>query len=63
MSPTHRFLYRLRRRLLRFYELALYSTLIALALAVVWPSDAPAAADAEAVQCGQIQSSTVVMHR
>ena len=62
MSPSQRFLYRLRRRLLRFYELALYSTLVALALAVVWPPDAPAADD-EAVQCGQIQSSTVVIDR
>jgi hypothetical protein len=62
MSPTDRFFYRLRRRALRTYEFALYGALVALALAVVWPADVPAADD-EAVQCGQIQSSTVVMVR
>ncbi len=63
MTPTQRFLHRLRRRALRAYELGLYATLLALALSVVWPGDAPAFADADDPQCGQIQSSAVVMRK
>lgn len=62
MTPIERFFLRLRRRALRLYELGLYATLVALALSLVWPGDAPAFAEADA-QCGQIQSSAVVMKK
>lgn len=63
MTPTQRFFHRLRRRAVRLYELGLYATLVALALLVVWPGDVPAFADADDTQCGQIQSSAVVIRK
>jgi hypothetical protein len=62
MSPLSRFTLRLRQRALRWYEIGLCAALLALALAVALPSSASESED-EAVQCGNIQSSTVVMHK
>lgn len=62
MSPFSRFLFRLRQRALRWYEIGLCAALLAMAFAVLVPP-AAAGADDEGVQCGNIQSSTVVMLR
>lgn len=51
---------RLRKQALRWYEILLCAVLLALALSVAAPGAEP---DAEAVQCGNIQSSPVVMKR
>lgn len=51
---------RLRKQALRWYEILLCALLLALALSVVAPGGEP---EAEAVQCGNIQSSAVVMKR
>ena len=59
MKPFIRIPSRLRQQVARWYEIGLCATLLALALAVAAPGEA---AD-DAVQCGNIQSSTVVMHR
>lgn len=62
MSAFSRFTLRLRRRALRWYELGLCAALLAMVGAVALP--APAEAEhASSVQCGNIQSSTAVMHR
>ena len=63
MSAASRFAFRLRQRALRWYEIALCAALLAMALALVSPSSASGAEEEEAVQCGNIQSSTVVMQR
>jgi hypothetical protein len=60
MTSTHRFFLRLRRRAVRCYEMLLYALLLALAFGVVLASS-PAGADD--VQCGNIQSSTLVISR
>jgi hypothetical protein len=60
-TPFSRFLLRLRDRALRGYEILLFGMLVAMALVIGWSAD-PAGADA-AVQCGNIQSSTVVISR
>lgn len=62
MTRLHRFALRLRQQAVRWYEIALCATLLALALAISAPSTANEGAE-EAVQCGNIQSSTAVMHR
>jgi hypothetical protein len=62
MTPLARLFLRLRHRVLRWYELGLCAALLAMTLAVALPSFASDAEDAS-VQCGNIQSSTVVMHR
>jgi hypothetical protein len=62
VSDFSRFALRLRQRALRWYELGLCAALLAMVFAVALPSSAPDAEDAPA-QCGNIQSSTVVMHR
>jgi hypothetical protein len=62
MSKLQRFALRLRQQALRWYEIVLCATLLALALAVAAPSSAHDGEEA-AVQCGNIQSSTVVMQR
>ena len=60
MSPTRRFLLRLRRRAVYCYELLLYALLLALTLAVALAGGPAGAGEA---QCGNIQSSTVVIPR
>ena len=62
MTPFSRWLLRLRQRALRWYDVVLCAALVAMAAAVAVPSSA-SEADDDAVQCGNIQSSTVVMHR
>ena len=60
MTPTSRFLLRLRQRALSGYELLLYALLLAFVFAVGLASSP---AGAEDVQCGNIQSSAVVITR
>lgn len=62
MTAFSRVLFRLRQRALRWYEIGLCAALLAMAGAVLLPSSA-ANAEEEGVQCGNIQSSTVVMLR
>lgn len=59
MTHWSRFAWRLRRRLLLGYELALYALLVAMALAVALPAEA----DEEPLQCGKAFSSATVMTR
>ena len=61
MSSLSRFAWHLRRRALRWYEIGLCGALLAMAVALVLPSASEA--EDEPVQCGNIQSSTVVMQR
>jgi hypothetical protein len=58
MTRTHRFFLRLRQRAVHGYELLLYALLLALAFGAAL---AASPAGAEDAQCGNIQSSTVVM--
>lgn len=60
MSRLSRLLLRLRQRFLRCYEIAMFGMLVALAVAAAVPGGATGAAPA---QCGNIQSSTVVMQK
>ena len=60
MTPTHRFLVRLRHRAAYCYELLLYALLLALVFAVGLASSPAGAEDA---QCGNIQSSALVITR
>lgn len=60
MFPLSRLTSRLRQQALRWYEILLCAVLLALALSIAAPAQE---ADADAVQCGNIQSSTVVMQR
>jgi hypothetical protein len=62
MTAFSRLTFRLRRRALHWYEIGLCTALLAMALAVAVPSFSAQARD-DAVQCGNIQSSTVVMQR
>ena len=62
MTDLSRFALRLRRRALRCYELGMFAMLVALALSAGLPASGAPAAPA-AAQCGNIQSSTVVMQR
>lgn len=54
---------RLRRGLLRSYEVTLYVLLLALGLAVALPPWPGEAGEAAPLQCGNIQSSAVVITR
>jgi len=63
MTPLSRFAHRLRQQALRWYEIVLCSLLLALALAIIAPAASHEGERDEAVQCGNIQSSTVVMQR
>ena len=58
MTPSHRFFLRLRQRAVYCYELLLYALLLALVFAVVLAAS-PATGDD--VQCGNIQSSAIVI--
>ncbi|RZI97452.1 MAG: hypothetical protein EOO54_29760 [Haliea sp.] len=60
MPRLSRLASRLRQQALRWYEILLCAVLLALALSIAAPAHEPAA---DAVQCGNIQSSTVVMQR
>jgi hypothetical protein len=60
MTATRRIFLRLRDRAVRCYELLLYALLLSLGLGVVF---AAAEAADEAVQCGNIHSSSGVMTR
>ena len=60
MSPFSRFLLRLRRHLLRGYELGMSALLLAVAFAALAPL---AGAGEPEAQCGNIQSSATVMQR
>lgn len=62
MSRLSRLARRVRRQLLRWYEIGLCALLLALALAIAAPSSARDEAG-DSVQCGNIQSSTVVIDR
>ena len=62
MSRLSRFARRLRQEALRWYEILLCAILLALALSMAAPGSEPDT-DAGAVQCGNSQSSTVVMQR
>jgi hypothetical protein len=62
MTPLARLALRLRQRALRWYELGLCVALLAMTLAVALPSSA-FETDEAATQCGNIQSSAVVMQR
>ena len=62
MNAFSRSMGRLRRRLLRAYEITLYVLLLALGAAVVLPTS-PADTDEGLPQCGNIQSSAVVIAR
>ena len=61
MTDRQRFLWRLRQRALRVYEILLYLSLGGMIVAIALPS--AGAADDEATQCGNIQSSPAVMNR
>ena len=61
MTDPQRFLYRLRRRALQFYELLLYGALIAMCAAVA--TSASGVAPDDAVQCGNTHSSADVTTR
>lgn len=62
MIDAHRLLLRLRRRVLQCYDFLLYLMLIALAAGALVPASSPEARD-DPVQCGNIQSSAVVISR
>lgn len=62
MTTFSRLALRLRRQMLHWYELGLYVLLLAMALAVALPAS-PLEADEPAIQCGNIQSSAVVITR
>jgi len=62
MKPISRLVVRLRQQALRCYEIGLYALLLAMAAAVAMPVSSAEAEDAP-VQCGNIQSSAVVMAR
>jgi hypothetical protein len=62
MTPFQRALHRLSQRTLQAYELLLCALLVALAAEVVLASTRAGAAGA-ALQCGNIQSSAVVIAR
>jgi hypothetical protein len=62
MTKFSRFAWRLRRRALRGYEIALYGLLVAMALATALPAASFETEEAPA-QCGNIQSSPTVMTR
>jgi hypothetical protein len=62
MTDTQRLLLRLRQRALRLYELVLCGMLLGIASGV-GISVASAEPDGDSVQCGNIQSSTVVISR
>lgn len=61
MPATSRPFQRLRRRALHWYELGLCAALLAMVVAAMVPLVAGEAA--EAVHCGNNQSSTVVIER
>jgi hypothetical protein len=61
MTDTERVLLRLRQRALQCYEYLLFAMLLALAGGVAWT--ASSAAQEDAAQCGNIQSSAAVMTR
>ena len=61
MTDPQRFLHRLRRRALQFYELLLYGALIAMSAAVAMSASGGGADDA--VQCGNAHSSADVITR
>ena len=61
MTRMSRFLFRARRRFLHCYEAGMFAMLFAVAIATAVPGTP--AAQAPAAHCGNIQSSTVVMHR
>jgi hypothetical protein len=65
MTPFSRFLLRLRRFLLRCYELGMFALLLAVAGAAFVPSaeGRAEAAAAAADYCGKAQSSAIVMSR
>jgi hypothetical protein len=62
MTPLHHAFFRLRQRALQAYELLLCALLVALATEVVLASAAAGAHEAPP-QCGNIQSSAVVITR
>ncbi len=62
MTPFSRFALRLRRTLLRWYEIGLYALLLAMAFSLALPA-APWEAEEGAPQCGNIQSSPIVSTR
>lgn len=62
MTDRPRFSLRLRNRALRCYEVGLYAVLVAMTVAVGLPA-AALDVDTEAAQCGNAQSSALVMNR
>jgi hypothetical protein len=62
VTGSQRFFLRLRQRALRLYEFALCGMLLGIASGV-GISVASAEPDGDSVQCGNIQSSTVVISR
>ena len=62
MIPSSRLAIRARQQALRCYEIGLYALLLAMAGAVALPAS-PAEAEEVPAQCGNIQSSAVVMTR
>jgi hypothetical protein len=62
MTDSQRLWLRCRQRAVRVYEITLFMMLGALALGAGISIASPQA-EAETAQCGNIQSSTVVMHR
>jgi hypothetical protein len=62
MTPFSRFALRLRRTVLRWYEIGLYALLLAMALSLALPA-APSEAEEAPLQCGNIQSSPMVSIR
>jgi hypothetical protein len=63
MTPFERGSLRLRRALLRSYELFLYAMLAGIAVVAALPSRSTGAAPQVAPQCGKNQSSPPVMTR
>jgi hypothetical protein len=61
MPDLSRFFVRLRRRILQAYDALLYAMLLALAAGALIPSSAQDPPPEEPAQCGNIQSSAVVM--
>jgi hypothetical protein len=59
MTPMSRFIWALRQRAVRCYELLLYALLLALGVATVMPGGS----QEHEVQCGNIHSSTAVISR
>jgi hypothetical protein len=62
MSQSSRLAIRLRQHALRCYEIALYALLAAMAVAGALPASSAEAQD-RPLQCGNIQSSAVVIAR